>query len=175
MEYLLVQARVVDGRRKARQLMNTAGGSSFLDSVVQRWRPDWNSVYPGSLNLILERPILLQAHHAFNYKVGLRGELCLTRISGCDCLGFRPRHAPGHVLEIWSPIHLRSELSLGTGDSVSVEFINVYTKKNDVLRKMVWYVLWWGRQDWYYTADTYVKRIAKLQRLLNNIGAFGNA
>lgn len=113
-----------------------------------------DTIFEGSLNILLRRPLLLSDANAATFDKNTR-LLWRASVNGMPAWIYRWRHAPLHVIEILSTTHLRSTLNLKDGARVVIDI-----RKQDVLDvptvgKLVWALVWLGRQHWSYTRDEY--------------------
>ncbi len=104
--------------------------------------------YPGTLNVVLEKPLLLKNAVQLDAKgklFGVRGY-----INEIPCLLYRFNFTPMHVLEVIAPVHLRNTLGLKDGQGIEI----LVSKENlchpTLWRFRVWELFYKGRLDAYY-------------------------
>lgn len=124
-------------------------------------------VYPGSLNLVLDRPIRLEEGHALFFDRGHR-MLWPATLDGLDVWLYRWTHTALHVVEVVAPFHIRDRLSIRDGDTVTIEVRRDHVARVDVIGWFTWALVWVGRQKWPYTRDVYY---AKLRPHCRALGA----
>jgi len=128
----------------------------------------------GSLNVVLDRPLLLRNSSALS--LGEKNGRLLWQASACGVPVWVYRY-PGiaeHIIELISEQHLRTSLGLQDGDD-----IEILLKPEDIIpmtrfRRLVWTVIWFGRRDLYYTSDKYVSRSNTVLRMLGKIRGRGS-
>ena len=122
--------------------------------------------YPGTLNILLRRPVEfcpLRALRPDNYPLG-RHSFWRGKVLGRNCLLFRWPFCPLHVVEVISDRHLRSAFNITDGtkvlincdDAAPVGFVN----------NICWTLLWAGRRRNAYTSETYQRHLWSRVRLL---------
>jgi len=112
------------------------------------------SIFPGSLNLVTRRPVFLDTRAA----VYCNGMWCYFagQLAGKPVFVNRWVGSPAHVFEIFSDTHFRSELGLHDGSVVHLCIAddNVVTDV-PALRKLLWLLIWRGRETWFYRREAY--------------------
>lgn len=131
-------------RENAKELKDTTG-ENFIE---------------GSLNIILRRPLIFKNENAIKFDHEHR-LLWPASLNGTPAWIYRWKHAPLHIVELLSTVHLRKNLNLRDGDKVKIEM-----RKEDVeiipnTGKLTWGLFWLGRRRWYYTNDSYCSRTKK--------------
>jgi SAM-dependent methyltransferase len=132
------------------------------------------SVIEGSLNIILERPMMFRDDTAVQIHLD-RGPLHLEwpgRLNGTDVWLHRWQGAPLHVVEMLSTVHLRKHLHLSNGDKVQIEARKCDVGRISSVGRVTWTVFWLGRKRWTYTNDSYYF-LAKLWCLNFGAAQFG--
>lgn len=148
-ERLAFVGQVMSGRGEAalhiteyaEELKNTIGG----DLVA------------GSLNVVFKRPFKLVNENAIRFDNEKR-LLWPASINGIPVWLYRWRHAPLHIAELLSTVHLRDALRLRDGDEIRIEL-----KKSDIniispVGRFVWGLCWIGRRPWCYKNHGYYVR-----------------
>jgi hypothetical protein len=152
---ITVRGRVVSGRGKA-----TADLARTQQSVTDLvgYAP-----FPGSLNVALNRPLRLRGPDLHTFDDGLR-LLCPASLGGTSVWLYRWRHAPLHIVEILSSVHLRSELGLQDGDEVVLHLRGDLVAALPMRDRAAWAAVWLGRRSWSYTNDRYYRWTADKAR-----------
>lgn len=114
--------------------------------------------FPGSLNLVLDRPIRVDFEKVKKFDDGFR-MLCPARMNGVDVWVYRWMTTVLHAVEIIAPVKLREHLRLGDGDVVSLQIRKDLLVAIPLLDRLAWAVFWAGRKSWCYTNDQYYFRI----------------
>lgn len=153
-----ISGKVVSGRGRANQ--DIAPHFNALETEYGK------KIFPGTLNIVLKEPLLLNVNHAydfesgrrFTWKVDIEGQaafILLYRWNGC----------PLHVLEIISDVKLREVLELE--DSSQVEFVikSEMVSSLEWYRRIAWIIVWKWRSSWYYKRDGYKRLVYRLPRL----------
>jgi Methyltransferase domain/Domain of unknown function DUF120 len=113
--------------------------------------------YPGSLNVVLDRPLRLEASEARAVEGGARLFWPAT-LNGLPVWLYRWTTAPLHVVEIVSPQYLRGHLGLHDNDRVAIAIGREQVAGIKPFSRAVWASVWLGRRDWAYTNPRYVDR-----------------
>jgi SAM-dependent methyltransferase len=142
----VLSGEVVSGRGIATLDLQRVAGD--LRSLVGQ------SLVPGSLNVVLGAPLLLQESAAISFDGGRRF-LWRAKLRGVDLWIYRWRECPLHVIELLAVDHLRSRFGLKDGDSVDVEIEPGHLDAVGKRSGLVWAVLWSGRRGWVYRHDGY--------------------
>jgi hypothetical protein len=117
------------------------------------------ALFEGSLNVLLDRPLLLRASTAVKVAGGRR-LIWRALLNGHSVWAYRWPDAPLHVVEILSEVQLRQALGLNERERVTVSVSREDTLPVSPAASLVWALWWRGRLDWYYTGDRY-KEYAK--------------
>jgi hypothetical protein len=145
--------QVVSGRGiTSAQLL---GDSEELRAIVK------GTLYPGSLNVILNQPLRLLDTAAFMFS-RQRRMLWPASLNGADVWIYRWCEAPLHVVEVLSTVHLREHLALKDGDDVILRVSHEQIGAINPVGRFTWVMLWAGRRHWFYSSDTYYNRILSL-------------
>jgi hypothetical protein len=115
------------------------------------------SPFPGSLNVILDRPLRLEASEARSLDDGNRLFWSAT-LNGLPVWLYRWNRAPLHVVEFVSQQYLRDALRLSDRDRVSIVIGSEQVDRITPFSRAVWALVWLGRRDWAYTNDRYLHR-----------------
>jgi hypothetical protein len=130
----------------------------------------------GSLNLILKQPLMFANENALKFDDGRR-LLWPASLNGLPVWIYRWQHAPLHVVELLSRVHLRQGLGLVDGDLVKVSTKGTNVAIVSPVGRLVWNLCWLGRREWCYTNDRYYFRTKRWCRELGatqkGIGAAG--
>jgi hypothetical protein len=116
------------------------------------------ALYPGSLNVVLARPLRLDETTASKFDHDER-LLWPASIDGFEIWLYRWRNAPLLVLEVVAPSHLRTMLGINTGSTVRISIPDRFIKRVAVVSRLVWAAAYAGRLDWYYSHDGYSNKI----------------
>ena len=111
-------------------------------------------VIPGTLNIVLDEPILLKDNKAHCFENGHR-MFWIAETSGHPILIYRWKGAPLHIFEILSPIHLRNTLNLRDNNRIKIEIQRNIISPLTQLKKLTWLTLWKYREKTYYTHNIY--------------------
>jgi hypothetical protein len=112
------------------------------------------SIFPGSLNVILDRPIRFKQCEAVLFDNGFR-MLWPAEINGVAVWIYRWRHTALHVMEVLSSDRLRDILFICNSDKVTISIDKYLIDEIDWVQGLVWSIIWAGRRDWCYTNDRY--------------------
>ncbi len=123
------------------------------------------TVFPGSLNVVLDRPLFLSNEAALRFADGKR-LLWPGRIGAVPVWIYRWQEAPLHIVELVAPAKLRERLGVGDGDPVSIEIDATYVRNVAATTFLVWSLLWAGRADWPYTHGRYYRATKSAALLL---------
>lgn len=111
-------------------------------------------IFPGSLNLLLSHPLLLDPRHGQRLTFG---ELAIwpARLGILRVWIFRWQDAPLHCLEILADSQLRRQLALVDGAMVCVDVDDFCCIPLHSHQSLAWRLAWQGRRSWYYTSTHY--------------------
>lgn len=147
-EKVAVPAQVVSGR-------GIAGRQSFLDdpqlAALLGQRP-----FPGTLNLILDRPVEFDLSSVLTLNRG-RALFWPANFMGRACVVHRWTRCPLHVAEVISDIRLRDEIAALAGRPV----LEIEARPLPRYRLAAWTRLWQGHEDGYYSDDGHLARIRR--------------
>lgn len=108
------------------------------------------ALFPGSLNVVLDRGLNLDTRHAMTFDDGKR-YLWPASVNGRRVWLYRWRGTPFHVVEILSENKLRDSLGLGDGDRIVINVREGYIDSMSVKCSLVSFLLWGlGRRGLYY-------------------------
>lgn len=112
------------------------------------------TLYPGSLNLLLSRPVRFARPAAIRFA----RNHCVwpATLNGQPVWLCRWATAPLHVVEVLATEHLRSQWALNDGDRLELHLAAALLEPLPVIDRLVHTVVWAGRGRWYYAADSYV-------------------
>ncbi|HET8933375.1 MAG TPA: DUF120 domain-containing protein [Polyangiales bacterium] len=122
-------------------------------------------LFPGSLNVILKRPLRLREAAALRFDRGMR-LLWPATMHGTPVWLYRWRWAPLHVVEVLSTVGLRKTLQLANGDLVTLSIRTEQLGAVSLLSTLAWSAFWLGRRDWCYSNDRYYQRTSRWCRRL---------
>lgn len=152
MDFYEIKGMVLSGRGKATKHLERLP-ENVMDSGV-------SAIYPGSLNLVLERPVTFDSSKALVFDFGNR-MLWPVSFLETEAWAYRWVGARVHVLEIVSKINLRREHGLSDGDKVSVIVGSHNIMGTPFVAKICNFVCWGGRKHWYYSQEWYNRIIER--------------
>lgn len=112
------------------------------------------AIVPGTLNIILDRPLRLNEAGARLFDQNLR-MLWPATLNGTDVWVHRWKHTALHVVEVLSCVHLRNRFDLKDGDRVTLTMRPDDIDRVGAMGRTAWAIVWIGRRDWCYTNDRY--------------------
>jgi len=118
-------------------------------------------LFPGSLNLILERPLFFSNATALRF-ANTQRLLWPGKLNQVPVWFYRWQQTPLHVLEVLSGTKLRDRLNLKDGDVIEIEIDQMHVTPITRTSHLAWLALWAGRADWAYTHDRYYWRTRPL-------------
>ena len=139
-------------------------GRSKAKIKVKKWNETFNrkinkTFFPGSLNLILDKPIMLE--HGKAYKFANRYLLWEGMLNNEAVYFMRWNTCPLHVIEVLSSNNLRNRLNLEDGDEINLRINCDYISRLTIQNKIAWWVLWKKREPLYYLSDPYCNILRK--------------
>ena len=143
--------RILPGRGKASGQL--AAMSAEMDRITGE------TLFPGSLNVILEWPLMLDEKAAGVFDEGRR-MMWRATLNDAPVWIYRWRHAPLHAAEILSTFRLRDHLGLRDGDRVTLTLPRQSVGTVKPLGFLAWAACGLGRRPWCYTHDAYYRRTA---------------
>jgi hypothetical protein len=152
-----LEGQVVCGRGLAAPELVTL--STQVQAIVKE------PLCPGSLNIVLNRPVRLLDTAGFAFDRGYR-TLWRASLGGIDVWVYRWRESPLHVVEILAPIYLRGRLNLKDGDAVTLRMSRVQIGELHFFERFIWALLWTGRRRWFYAYKLYSTRTVRLGKEL---------
>jgi hypothetical protein len=152
-----LQGQVVSGRGLAALELLTL--REQVQTIVKE------PLYPGSLNIILNRPVRLIDAAGFAFDLDYR-TLWRASLSGINVWVYRWRESPLHIVEILSSVCLRERLNLKDGDTVTLRISRAQIEKIHYLERFVWAALWTGRRHWFYAHKYYSNRTVRFGKEL---------
>jgi hypothetical protein len=120
---------------------------------------------PGSLNIVLTRPVRLLDTAGFAFDRGYR-TLWPASLGGINVWVYRWRESPLHVVEILSSVYLRGRLNLKNGDAVTLRMNIAQIGELHFFERFIWALLWTGRRHWFYSYKLYSNRTVRLGKAL---------
>lgn len=137
-------------------VMSGRGQASLrlVDSAAELRSITGEELVPGSLNVVLDRPVWLAPERAIAFADG-RWLLWRGWLNGSPVWLFRWSIAPLHVIEVLSSIHLRSAFNLRDGQQVTIKLDIDQLHPIPWLARAAWALIWSGRKTWSYTNDAY--------------------
>jgi hypothetical protein len=109
-------------------------------------------LFPGSLNVILDRPVRFKQSEAALFDSGFR-MLWPAEMNGVAVWVYRWRHTALHVAEILCSRKLRDVLHNDNKVIVNIDECHI----DDIYwtQGLAWHMIWAGRRHWCYTSDRY--------------------
>lgn len=123
------------------------------------------NIFPGSLNVILDRPIRFKQSEAALFDNGFR-MLWPAEIGGVAVWIYRWRHAALHVAELLSSDKLRDMSCICNNDKVIININKSIIDEIDWMQSLAWNMIWAGRRDWCYTNDRYYFETLRFCRVM---------
>ena len=148
-ERLAIVGQVMSGRGRA--AVEVSGHAEELKSILGA------DLIAGSLNVVFKRPIKLVNEKAIRFDNEKR-LLWPASVNGVSVWLYRWRHAPLHIAELLSTVHLRDALGLADGDEIILELRKADVDRVPVIGKFVWGLCWIGRRQWCYKNHNYYAR-----------------
>ena len=148
---------VISGRGAAAPEL--LGLSEELHAIVRE------TIYPGSLNIVLNRPLRLRDTAAFAFDRERRMLWPAASLNGVDVWIYRWPACPLHIIEVLSSIHLRERLKLKDGDHVILRLSDEQIGTINPLGRLAWAALWVGRRHWFYSDPYYDKTLSLCTKL----------
>jgi SAM-dependent methyltransferase len=152
-----ILGRVVSGRGQATTHM--AQFAQEIQAITDQ------PIYPGSLNVILEKPIRFDTRLAATFDGGSR-MLWPASLNEIDVWVYRWQHTALHVVEVIAPVQLRSMLGLDDGSPVRLRIWAGAVTTISLTSYTAWAALWVGRNSWPYTRTGYYLRTTNIAQKL---------
>lgn len=140
---------VVSGRGKA--TADLANFKGELSKVTAQ------SLRPGTLNIVLKRPIRFVGSRAYVFDQGHR-MLWPASANGVDVWLYRWRECPLHVIEVLAAVNLREHFGLQNGDKLTLAVDPRCVEPISRFARLAWTALWSGRKRLAYSSDVYYNR-----------------
>lgn len=141
-----LHGNVLAGRGQAREHLTES--SREIARIVG------SSIFPGSLNVVLDRPVRFSENAARRFDNSHRF-LWSAQLNGTPVWICRWAQAPLHVAEIIATTRLRDTLRLADGDDVRLEVSEEAIGHIRPLDELVWKACWQGRRSWCYAHNGY--------------------
>lgn len=109
---------------------------------------------PGTLNIILDRPLRLNKAEALFFDQNAR-MLWPATLNDLDVWVYRWKHTALHVVEVLSSVHLRGRFGLKDGDRIILAMRPEHIDRIGAMERAAWALVWAGRRDLCYTNDRY--------------------
>jgi SAM-dependent methyltransferase len=152
-----LEGQVVCGRGLAAPELVTLGEQ--VQAIVKE------PLCPGSLNIILNRPVRLLETAGFAFDLDYR-TLWRASLGGISVWVYRWRESPLHIVEVLSSVYLRERLHLKNGDTVTLRISSAQIGKIHFPERLVWALLWTGRRRWFYSYKSYSSHTVRLGKEL---------
>jgi hypothetical protein len=150
---------VVTAIRRQGQVISGRGQGTALFSGLPELRKHFGAdPFPGTLNVILNRPIWFKPERAVIRLNFCHRLLWRATLDGVWCLFHRWRECPLHVIELIS-IH---QFGVKKGQDITVAFDAADVQPIPWRRLLGWHYLWFGRRRFHYADDAYSHWAAKV-------------
>jgi len=153
-----ISGKIVKGRGRSKE--DILPFNDKLKSVLDQ------DVYPGTLNLVLDGPLLLNSSQCTTFDNGKR---FLWEVSALGCpypiYIYRWRGCPLHIIELISSHKLRKVLNLKESDVFKLYINSRIVEKAPLIKQLAWYLLWYKRNSAYYGSESYKQFVYKLKRI----------
>ena len=146
MKIQIIEGVVVSGRGKASK--RGFENSEFLNDYFRQ------TPIKGTLNLCCKFPFELHKDTLI-YTEGY-DKFWPVLLNDQECIAFRYRNCPLHIVEIISPIHFRKKFNLLDGSQIRLE--GNFSQPN-FLKRYFWKKFWLKREELYYTDDYYTSKV----------------
>jgi CTP-dependent riboflavin kinase len=143
--------RIISGRGQAQRVVE----QHYTDII----KVTKKCLFPGSLNVFLTYPVLLDTSHAQRFDNNRY--IWLARIEGLDApiYVYRWRGCPLHIVELFSTVKLRDVLGIIDFSEINISISTSMLGEIKPINYAVWYMLWRFREPYYYSCETYKKFI----------------
>lgn len=141
-----IAGRVRSGRGTA--------SAQFAGLMIKLERITHEAICPGTLNIILDRPMRLNEAEASFFDRNLR-MVWPARLNDMNVWVYRWRHSALHVVEVLASVNLRDRFGLKDGDRVTLTMLPGNIGRVGAVAAIVWAAVWLGRRDLCYTNDRY--------------------
>ena len=141
-----IAGRVRSGRRMA--------SAQFAGLMIELETITHETLCPGTLNVILDRPVRLNEAAARFFDRSAR-MVWPARLNDMNVWVYRWKHSALHVVEVISSVNLRDRLGLKDGDRVTLTMHPGHIDRIGAVAAIVWGIVWFGRRDWCYTNNRY--------------------
>jgi len=152
-----LEGYVISGRAQAASLVTK--NSMLLFSMLG------NKLFPGSLNVVLDEPIILKVSEGKVFDSGRR-YIWRAWIEGVQnpVYVYRWHGCPLHILELVSSCKLRTELNLKDFYKINIKLCQkVVINKVPTLRRGIWALFWLYREHWYYSNEIYKRLVYRFK------------
>ena len=109
---------------------------------------------PGTANLVLSQPIVFAKHERLPFSRGYDAFWAVT-VDRLDCIAFRYKFCPLHVVELISPTFIRAHLE--DCDTTRVE-LRGPIRTPGFFTSLIWHHIWSGHEHRYYNDDDFVQK-----------------
>ena len=149
-------------------------GRGKTESKFKKWNKIFDKkinkiFYPGSLNLVLQEPIMLNTNKALNF--ANKYFLWNGIIDDVPVYLLRWNRCPLHIIEVLSKHRLRDFFRINDGEAITISIKNDYVSDLALSKRIAWFVLWKKREYLYYSSDYYYNILRKkglLKKLNHN-------
>lgn len=112
------------------------------------------TIFKGTMNVILSRPILLSCEGVMKFDRGRR-LVWPARMGSTQVWLYRWPNAPLHIVEVLAEKRIRDAWDLEDGDQVRIDVPSEFIRSPSLVKNALWAIYWLGRKDWAYTNDRY--------------------
>lgn len=152
----LLTGTISSGRGKAfHHVKNSLTELEALTGVV---------LFPGSLNVVLDREVKLKSCNAIIFDNGKR-YLWEAYVEGIKIWIYRWKGTPFHIVELFSDKKLRDVLGMADGSSISIQVNEAMIDHISMKGKVVSFLLWGGRRRLFYNGTYTDNHLLKSMRL----------
>lgn len=121
-------------------------------------------LFPGSLNVVLDREVKLKVCNAIIFDNGRR-YLWEANVEGFRIWIYRWKGTPFHIVELFSDKKLRDALGLMDGSKISIRVNETMIDHISMKGKLVSFLLWGGRRRLFYNGNYTDNHFLKTMRL----------
>ncbi|MFD1380917.1 hypothetical protein [Fodinicurvata halophila] len=152
-----LKGKVISGRGRACSVIEE--NSKELKDITSQ------KIYPGSLNVVLNKPVQLNNTRALRFDRDKR-LLWPATVDNKPVWLYRWSRTPLHLVEIISRERLRDTLNLQDNTSLSISIDEQDIARVSWIGAFIFYAVWLGRKNWAYTNDQYYHKTKDLCMLL---------
>ena len=136
------------------------GSNTITNNAAQIKRILGADPFPGTLNIVLEKPVILRGGAQLDQKG--KQFLVPLKINNTPCLVHHWSGRPLHIAEIISASPLRKTLALQDGQAIELVLRAKHAAQPALWRRLLWALFYKGRLNAYYD-DAFIDRIKPLR------------